>query len=109
MTTITQHKQITHLFPDWLINQIWFSGPGAPFYHQGLTSTLARISTRNHSKLWDEITYPYFNGTPDEVLEWISNFMSHLMMDAITYPCREFSQTILAKRGPWTGKNNRKA
>ena len=39
------------------------------------------------SKVWDEITYPFpnFNGCTVEVWEWVSNFMSHFIMDAITY------------------------
>ena len=40
------------------------------------------------SKMWDEITYqfPNFNGYTVEVWEWISNFISHIIMDVITYP-----------------------
>ena len=40
------------------------------------------------SKVWDDITYPFpnFNGSTVEVLEWISNFTPHIMMDVITYP-----------------------
>ena len=38
--------------------------------------------------MWDEITYPFlnFNGFTVEVLEWISNFISHCIGHAITYP-----------------------
>ena len=41
------------------------------------------------SKVWDEITYPLqnLNGEAVEVLEWISNFTPHFIMDVITYPC----------------------
>ena len=37
------------------------------------------------SKVWDEISYPLsnFNGAAVEVLQWISNFIPHLMMDVI--------------------------
>ena len=37
----------------------------------------------------DEITYPFpnFNGCTVEVWEWISNFITHFMMDVITYSC----------------------
>ena len=42
-----------------------------------------------HSKVWDEITYPFlnFNGCTVEVYEWISNFIPHFIIDVITYPC----------------------
>ena len=35
------------------------------------------------------ITYPFanFNGRAIEVWEWISNFISHFIIDVITYPC----------------------
>ena len=38
------------------------------------------------SKVWDVITFPFlnFNGCTVEVLEWISNFTAHLIMDVIT-------------------------
>ena len=41
-----------------------------------------------HYKEWDEITYPFldFNGATVEVQEWISNFISHFTVHAITYP-----------------------
>ena len=40
-------------------------------------------------KVWDKITYPFpnFNGAIFEVWEWTNNFMPHLMMDIIMYPC----------------------
>ena len=40
------------------------------------------------NKVWSEITYPLpnFNGATAEVCEWISNFISHIMIDAIIYP-----------------------
>ena len=43
------------------------------------------------SKVWDEITYslPNFNGATVEVWEWISNFVPHIIMDVITYPCKD--------------------
>ena len=43
------------------------------------------------SKVWDEITYPFpnFNGATVEVWEWISNFDPNLLMDLITYSCKE--------------------
>ena len=41
------------------------------------------------SKVWDAITCPFlnFNGATVEVEEWISNYIPHLIMDVITYPC----------------------
>ena len=40
------------------------------------------------SNVWDEITYPFpnFNGGTVEVCDWMIYFISHLIMDAITYP-----------------------
>ena len=51
--------------------------------------------------MWDEVTYPFpnFNGATVEVWEWISNFSPHLIMDIITYPCRDKNQTMLVKGG----------
>ena len=65
----------------------------------------AWISNHMSSKVWDEITYPYpnFNGSTIEVLEWISNFMKHFIMDTsdvITYPCWDLNHTILVKGTP---------
>ena len=39
--------------------------------------------------MYDEITYPFpnLNGATIEVWEWISNLISHITMDVITYPC----------------------
>ena len=41
-----------------------------------------------HSKVWDEIIYasPNFNGSNDQVLEWIRNLIPLLIMDVIPYP-----------------------
>ena len=37
--------------------------------------------------MWDEITYPFpnFNGCVVEVLEWIINFISHVMMQSLLH------------------------
>ena len=45
--------------------------------------------------------YPFqnLNGSAIDVKEWISNFILHILMDIITYPCRYQSWTMLAK-GP---------
>ena len=51
--------------------------------------------------MWGEITYPFpnFNSATVEVWEWICNFISHFMMDAILHrDCcvvRLFVQTLL--------------
>ena len=52
------------------------------------------------SKLWDEITYPLpnFDGCTLEVWEWVSNFIPHIIMDVITYPCWDY--TMLVKGVP---------
>ena len=50
-------------------------------------------------KAWGEITYPFpnFNGSTVEVWEWISNFITHFIMDVITYPCLDSSLSMLVK------------
>ena len=42
-----------------------------------------------YNKVWAKIIYPFpnFNDCIVEVLEWISNFIQHIMMDVITHPC----------------------
>ena len=49
------------------------------------------ISNHMFSKVCDEITYPFpnFNGCTVEVWDCKSNFISHFIMNAITYPCRD--------------------
>ena len=51
------------------------------------------------SKIWDEITYPFpnCNGCTVEILELISNFIPHLIMDMITYPCWDQNYSMLVK------------
>ena len=48
------------------------------------------------SKLWDEITYPFpnFNGATIGVWEWVSYFISHIIMDVITYSSWDLSYKI---------------
>ena len=60
----------------------------APFYLNRLTLNLIGRSNDMPSEMWDEITYPLQNfvGCIVEVWEWIINFISHFMMDVITYP-----------------------
>ena len=45
----------------------------------------AWITDYIHSKVWDEITYPFpnFNGATVEVWEWISNFIARCVLDVI--------------------------
>ena len=59
----------------------------------------AGISNHTPSKLWDEIIYPLpnFNGCTVEVWKWISNFISHFIIDVITYPCWDWSECVLVK------------
>ena len=47
----------------------------------------------NCNKVWDKITYPItnFNGFTVEIWEWVSNFISHLIMDVINWPCYDLS------------------
>ena len=53
----------------------------------------------NHSrsKVWDDVTYPFpiFNDCTVAVKGWISNFISHVIMDVVIHPCRHWSQTIV--------------
>ena len=51
------------------------------------------MSNHMPDKVWDEITYtfPNFNGATVEILEWISNFIQHVMMAVITYMCKNWS------------------
>ena len=55
----------------------------------GLTWIPAWLSNDIHHKMWDEITYPLpnFNVRTVEYLEWTSNFIPHLTMYLITFPC----------------------
>ena len=50
-------------------------------------------------KVWGEITYPFpnLNGYTVEVSEWISNSITYFMMDVITYPCWDKSQSMFVK------------
>ena len=69
-----------------------------PFYIHGLTLLPAWISNHMPSKMWDEINHPFPNfngGCTVEVWEWMSNLISHFMMDEITYPSCDWSQTML--------------
>ena len=56
----------------------------------GMVEMVVEAWLSNHmpSKDWDQITYPIsnFNGRTIEVWKWISNFISHFVMDVITYP-----------------------
>ena len=51
-------------------------------------------------KVWGELTYPFpnFNGWTVEVWKWISKFISHLLMDVITYPCSNTDHTYVAEQ-----------
>ena len=59
-----------------------------PFYQHGVTLLPGWISNYILYKVWDEITYPFwdFNGVAVEVSEWISNFIPHFSGHVITYP-----------------------
>ena len=56
------------------------------------------------SKVWDKITYPFpnFKDCGVDVCEWMSNFISHFMIDVITHPCQDFSENVLIKGLPVT-------
>ena len=63
--------------------------PRTPIYYHDIPLIQHWISNHMAREVWDEITYvfPNFNDYTVEVWEWISNFIPHFMMDAITYPC----------------------
>ena len=52
-----------------------------------------------HSKLWDEITYPFprINGCTGEVWEWISNPILHFVIDVLAYACWDWNWSTLVK------------
>ena len=74
-----------------LQTKLWTSS--SPFYYHGLTLIPSWISNCNyiHSKVLDEITYSFlnFNACTVEVWEWLSNVISHLTRQGITYPLWE--------------------
>ena len=51
------------------------------------------------SKLWDEITYsfPNFHGAIVEIWEWISDFVPHFIVNVVTYPWWNYSESVLVK------------
>ena len=55
-------------------------------------------------EVWDDITCPFsnFNGWTIEVREWISDFISHFIMDVIIHPCWDlsWSMLVLLVKGP---------
>ena len=65
--------------------------PRGAFYWHGLTVIPAWISNDVASKVWGEITYPFpnINDGTVEILELISNFTPHIIMNVITYPSQD--------------------
>ena len=51
------------------------------------------------SKMWDESHYPFpiVNGATVNVMERMSNFIARFVMDVITYPCWDYSKSMLVK------------
>ena len=70
----------------------------SPFYLPGLTLIITWISNRIPSKVRFEISHPFpsFNGCTVEVLEWISIFISHLVMALAAIDWGGFSSSTLA-------------
>ena len=56
-----------------------------------------------HFIQWHYISIHTLQRHTVEVWEWISNLVPHFMMNAITYPCCNWSQIMLVKRAP--GRN----
>ena len=55
-----------------------------------------------HSKLWYEITYPFlnFNSCTVEIWEWISDFISHFIIDVIWLSMLGLKLNHVSKRAP---------
>ena len=70
-----------------------------PFYKYRLTLIQAWLSNYMPLKVWYKITYlfPNFKGATVEVWEWITNFISRIIMDVITYPCSDLSSSMSVK------------
>ena len=75
--------------------------PGPPLL-TWITLIPALISNHMPSKVCDEITYsfPNFNGCTVEVWKWISDFIPDFIIYIITYPCCDWSNTMLVKGVP---------
>ena len=58
----------------------------------------AWVSNHMSSEVSDEITDPFLYGCPVEVWEWINNFITHFIMDVITYPYWNKSKSLVVKR-----------
>ena len=65
-----------------------------PIYWHGLNSIPAWIINHIYYNVLDYITYNR------EVWEWISNFIPHFIGHVITYPCSDYSWTMLVKGAP---------
>ena len=73
-----------------------------PFYWRGLTLIPAWISNYICYKVWDEMTFQFLNincATVD-VWQWICNFIQHFTGHMVSYPCWDFSQSVLVKQAP---------
>ena len=59
----------------------------------------AWLSNHMPCKVWDEIIYPFpnYNCETVDVWEWISNFISYIIVGVITNPCWDYSQTMSVK------------
>ena len=57
---------------------------------------LAWISNYTHSKVWDDITYPFpnSNGCTVEVWEWKSNVIPHFIGHGIAMPTIDVKQLL---------------
>ena len=80
----------THIVESYMLLVDYESGNSlGPFYSHGLTLIATLKSYHIPSKIWDEINHPFpnFNGYTVEIWEWKSNFIPHILMDVIFYPC----------------------
>ena len=79
------HKAPPHGWGSWCVHEFKAQ---RTLLRDGLTLIPIWVSNHMHSKVWDEITYPFpnLNSCTIEVWERISNFTPHNIMDVITYP-----------------------
>ena len=88
---ITQLNTNTFIRTDYLYGKVLSKivSPRSPLYSWFNFKIPTWTSNQIPCRVWDEITCPFpnFNGETVEVWEWINNFIPHITMDVIIYPC----------------------
>ena len=69
------------------------------FHYHGLTLVSKWMSNHMSYIMRDEITYPFrkFTGCTVEVWKWMINFITHFINHVITYTCWDWCQTKWVK------------